>query len=246
MFELCENSRPVADPEPGCSPWIFGYGSLVWRPAFPFAERRRARLQGWSRRFWQGSTDHRGVPGAPGRVVTLVEEAGATCWGVAYRVAEPDRDAVLAGLDHREQGGYERRVVEAWLDEDDDDDGGAAAGGVARVPALLYVATASNPEYLGPAPLEQIAGEVRRSHGPSGGNLDYVLALHRALAELGVEDAHVCALAAALGAERCGACPVPERTGVAALRAPLGSSPPAAPEATPAPGSRGRTRGRSR
>jgi len=67
--------------------WIFGYGSLVWRPSFPHRERRPAILSGFARRFWQGSTDHRGVPGAPGRVVTLVAEAGAECWGMVYAVA---------------------------------------------------------------------------------------------------------------------------------------------------------------
>ncbi len=74
------------------SVWIFGCGSLVWRPAFPYARRRRACVRGWARRFWQDSTDHRGTPDAPGRVVTLVPELDATCWGIAYRVEAENRN----------------------------------------------------------------------------------------------------------------------------------------------------------
>jgi cation transport protein ChaC len=168
-----------ADPDPL---WVFGYGSLVWRPAFPYADRQPAFLAGWARRFWQGSTDHRGVPGAPGRVVTLVGDAAEACWGVAYRVAPGDRRRVLAQLDHREKGGYERLAVELGLRT------GRAVSG------LTYLATARNPNYLGPAPLEQIAEQVRRSAGPSGPNHEYVTRLADALRSLGASDDHVFSL----------------------------------------------------
>jgi len=168
--------------------WIFGYGSLVWRPAFPFAELRPARLPGWSRRFWQGSTDHRGIPGAPGRVVTLVPDPSSECWGVAYRVHSVDGDQVLAQLDHREKGGYDRLEVDLHGRTE------------ASFRGVTYLATPENPNYLGPAPLAEIAVQVRRSRGPSGANLEYVTRLAEALRELEAVDDHVFALAALLEA----------------------------------------------
>jgi glutathione-specific gamma-glutamylcyclotransferase len=167
--------------------WVFGYGSLVWRPAFEFEARAPGWIEGWTRRFWQGSIDHRGVPGAPGRVVTLVPEAGARCWGVAYRIATADADDVLAKLDHREQGGYDRHRVDVHTPD---------TGKIAD--ALVYVATEHNPNYLGPAELEAIADQIRRSTGPSGPNPEYVLRLAEALSTLGAEDDHVFSLAALL------------------------------------------------
>ncbi|MFO7563013.1 MAG: gamma-glutamylcyclotransferase [Enhygromyxa sp.] len=172
--------------------WIFGYGSLVWRPAFAHAERRFGFVRGVSRRFWQGSTDHRGVPGAPGRVATLIS-AGAheRCWGTVYRVAPGREQEVLAGLDLREQGGYERRRVEVFLSGPR---GGRRSGGsIAEV--LVYLATPDNPNWLGDAPLAEIAAQVRRSVGPSGPNVEYVLRLADALAGMGATDEHVEALA---------------------------------------------------
>ncbi len=163
--------------------WLFGYGSLIWRPSFAFAERRRATLAGWARRFWQGSTDHRGVPGQPGRVVTLVEEAGERCVGVAYRVAAAEAKRVVAELDHRERGGYQRASLALALH-----------GPEAASEGEVWVARRDNPNYLGPAPLDAIAAQVRGAHGPSGANLEYVLQLAEALRGLGAEDAHVFAL----------------------------------------------------
>jgi cation transport regulator ChaC len=160
------------------TPWIFGYGSLIWRPSFAHAERRIATLRGWSRRFWQGSTDHRGVPGAPGRVVTLVETPGNDCRGVAYRVDGALLDAVLEELDRRERGGYDR----VWIPLEIEDK---------PVDGVVYVATPANRNYLGPAPLAQIAAQIARSRGPSGPNPEYVVQLARALRELGADDPHV-------------------------------------------------------
>ncbi len=165
------------------SGWIFGYGSLVWRPAFEHSQRRAAVLRGWARRFWQGSTDHRGVPGAPGRVVTLIEAPGEICHGVAYQVTPTVRDAVLSELDHRERGGYERLRLRVRLDDG------------ATPEALVYVATEQNPNYLGPAPLDAIAAQVVAARGPSGPNPEYVLRLAEALREQGADDPHVFALA---------------------------------------------------
>jgi cation transport regulator ChaC len=160
--------------------WIFGYGSLVWRPAFPFEERQPAFIRGFVRRFWQGSTDHRGVPGAPGRVVTLIPRDGATTWGTAYRLADEHREEVMAKLDHREKGGYSHHRTMIF-----------ARDGSVLEEALVYVATDANPNWLGEAPLEAIAEQVRGSTGPSGDNVEYVVELARALRDMGADDPHV-------------------------------------------------------
>ena len=174
--------------------WVFGYGSLVWRPSFAHGVRRPAWICGFRRRFWQGSTDHRGVPGAPGRVVTLVRDPAAErCWGMAYHVDDADVDDVLALLDHREKGGYDR--VRAELHFSDSGDSSERE----RCAGLLYLATPHNPNYLGPASLEAIAGQVLTSSGPSGQNLEYVMRLAQALREvcpeLDPEDEEALALA---------------------------------------------------
>jgi cation transport protein ChaC len=159
--------------------WIFGYGSLVWRPEFLHSARRPAWIAGFRRVFWQGSTDHRGVPGAPGRVVTLTRDAQAKprtpCWGMAYHVEAEHVSDVLAGLDHREKGGYERIEIELHF---------ADASESSPTNGLLYIASESNPNYLGPAPADEIARQVLASSGPSGENQEYVLRLAEALLEI--------------------------------------------------------------
>lgn len=157
--------------------WVFGYGSLVWRPAFDHAERVAGFIEGFARRFWQASPDHRGVPEAPGRVVTLVSEPGARCHGVAYRLPPSQEEEILAALDHREQNGYARHRVRVH-----------AATGRMIDGAIVWIATKDNPSFVGPESVPAIAAVVRTAVGPSGSNREYVQRLAEALAAISGPD----------------------------------------------------------
>jgi cation transport regulator ChaC len=100
---------------------------------------------------------------------------------MAYRLEPEGFEPVLAALDRRERGGYERHQVVLDFPQDRG----------RRELGLVYVATPANPNYLGPRALDEIAQQVRTARGPSGPNLDYVLRLAEALREMGAEDAHV-------------------------------------------------------
>ena len=155
--------------------WLFGYGSLIYLVDFPYLESKPASIEGWSRRFWQGSHDHRGTIESPGRVVTLIEQPGEICGGLAFRVEA----AVFAQLDEREKNGYLRVTTEMTFD-----DGSNASG-------LTYLASADNEAYLGEASEYEIAKHICGARGPSGTNSDYLLELAVALRELGLQDDHV-------------------------------------------------------
>jgi len=174
-IELNKQRQPLDHLE---SLWLFGYGSLIYKADFPFIERRPAAIEGWQRRFWQGSHDHRGTPEAPGRVATLIEQPQARCAGMAYHVT-PD---VFEHLDHREKNGYLRVTTPMHFLDD-------------RTPitteGIVYIAGPDNDAYLGPASEYDIARHVAVSHGPSGPNSEYVLKLAEALQALDEHDAHV-------------------------------------------------------
>ena len=156
--------------------WVFGYGSIIWHTDFSYLDAKKAHIRGWERKFWQGSHDHRGTIDSPGRVVTLIANAGAKCTGRAYLV-EPD---IFKHLDYREKNGYKRHNIEITFAPGDSTEG------------VVYIASKENPAFLGPASAHDIAQQIYQSRGPSGSNTEYFLELAGALRDLGCFDRHVC------------------------------------------------------
>lgn len=161
--------------------WLFGYGSLIFKVDFPVQDCRPAYIHNWSRRFWQGSHDHRGTLDAPGRVATLIREPGACCVGMAYMITP----AVFDHLDMREKNGYLRFSTPLTFTD------GRAPD---QAEGLVYIATEDNAAFLCPAPEADIARHIAGAQGPSGPNRDYLLNLADALRALNAEDPHVFAI----------------------------------------------------
>lgn len=171
--------------------WIFGYGSLVWKPDFKYRRSKVGYIQGYKRRFWHGDNFHRGNDELPGRVVTLIEDDDASTWGVAFEVTGPQVEESLKYLNVREAvcGGYVTKMVDFYAEGESQP----------PVQALLYIATTDNPLYLGPASAELIGCQIAMSRGKTGHNLEYLLRLAEFMRRScpHVEDSHLFSIEAA-------------------------------------------------
>jgi glutathione-specific gamma-glutamylcyclotransferase len=168
--------------------WVFGYGSLMWRPGFDHLERRPARLFGAHRALCVFSHVHRGTPEKPGLVLGL--DYGGSCHGIAFRIEAKKREATVAYLREREQVTkvYRETTRPVILFEKPEAD----------VRALCYLVDRSHAQYAGALTREQQLELVRQGHGRSGVNRDYVLATVKELEALGIRDATLEWLAARL------------------------------------------------
>ena len=175
---------PLTDPSAG-DLWVFGYGSLMWRPGFDYVERIDARLIGAHRALCVYSFVHRGTPERPGLVLGL--DRGGACRGIAFRVAAAKRAETVAYLRSREQVTmvYREFVRPVRLKINPE----------RVVPALCYMVDRSHPQYAGRLTLEQQVHHVRQGHGQSGNNRDYVIATVGALEELGYRETELHLLA---------------------------------------------------
>ena len=168
--------------------WVFGYGSLIWKPGFAFLEQKPARLIGEHRSLCIYSMVHRGTPEKPGLVLGL--DRGGACQGMAFRVAKDERKDVVAYLRSREQinGVYREVMRSVWLKDDARD----------RVQAMAYVVDRGHTQYAGRLPIEEQLRLVRQGHGRAGPNAEYVISTVAALEAQGVRDVLLHQLAALL------------------------------------------------
>lgn len=145
--------------------WVFGYGSLMWRPGFPYTRALHARLVGHARAFCIYSIHYRGNLERPGLVLGL--DQGGTCEGMAFQVAPKHAHDVLTYLREREQvtGVYREAHVPIELMD----------GSGREVMALTYLAEPAHPGYAGHLPLPRQARIIRGAHGDAGTNLEYVV-----------------------------------------------------------------------
>jgi cation transport protein ChaC len=158
--------------------WVFGYGSLIWRPGFEFVERIPANTVGLHRSLCVYSFDHRGTPERPGLVLGL--DFGGACRGIAYRVVAKHRLRTLAYLREREQttAVYREMLRGVWLEGQPD----------RRVDALCYVVDRGHAQYAGHLNLDRQLHIVRQAHGRCGANRDYVIETVKALEALKIID----------------------------------------------------------
>jgi glutathione-specific gamma-glutamylcyclotransferase len=165
--------------------WVFGYGSLMWRPDFAHLDRIPARLIGLHRALCVFSFVHRGTPERPGLVLGL--DRGGMCRGIAYRIAAATRDDTVNYLRSREQvtSVYIETMRQIELEYKTR----------RRVRALVFTVDRSHVQYAGRLTLAESLHYVRQGHGKSGADRDYVLETVRALEALGYRESDLHRLA---------------------------------------------------
>ncbi|NBB48260.1 gamma-glutamylcyclotransferase [Rhizobium sp. CRIBSB] len=170
--------------------WVFGYGSLMWNPGFPYEERVLAHLGGYRRALCVRSYVHRGTEQRPGLVLGL--DRGGSCKGVAFRVAPSDWQATVDYLRERElvTSVYLERHVRARLSDGRD------------VRALTYVIDRAHSQYAGAVTVEEAACIVGGAVGRSGPNPVYVANTVAHMRELGIRDHWLESVASAISADR--------------------------------------------
>jgi cation transport protein ChaC len=155
--------------------WVFGYGSLVWRPEFDFTEQRVALSHGYHRALCLWSRVNRGTPERPGLVFGL--DVGGSCRGMAFRIPAGDVLDTMQALWRREMpsGAY----IPKWL---------SCRTRQGMIQALAFVMNRNTDAYVRDLSRPQVVEIVRGAHGCYGPCVEYVLETARALRLTGIHD----------------------------------------------------------
>ena len=181
--ELAESRARVLDSHPdGEDLWLYGYGSLIWNPAFHFSERALATINGYHRRFCLWTHLGRGSPECPGLMLGL--DRGGSCKGVAFRLTPAQIAEELPLVWRREMVTAAYRPH--WLN-------GRVADRPARI--LAFTINREHDRYGGGLGMEDIARAIARAEGPLGRCSEYLFNTFEHLRELGIDDRgldHLC------------------------------------------------------
>ncbi len=161
--------------------WVFGYGSLTWKPGFAFIEKQPALMRGVHRSLCIYSVHHRGTYETPGLVLGL--DHGGSCWGTAYRVEATLQRQVIAYLRKREQ--VTMVYKEAWRPMF------LAQDRHTPVEAICYVVDRGHDQYAGRLSISEQARLVRQGMGVAGPNPEYVENTVLHFNEIGIKDAQL-------------------------------------------------------
>ena len=155
--------------------WVFGYGSLIWRPDFDFAERRAAHVHGWHRALKMWSTINRGTPQVPGLVFGML--SGGSCQGMVFRIPRNAGDEVMRKLWQREMPNavYDPK----WL---------ACKTPQGTVKALAFTLSRQSPHHTGELAPDEYRRIFSEAQGIYGTTFDYARATFDELQRLGIDD----------------------------------------------------------
>jgi len=171
--------------------WVFGYGSLMWRPGFSYLSKHVGKLYGYHRALCIYSYVHRGTPEKPGLVFGL--DRGGSCTGIAFEVDGRLHDEVMAYLRAREQvtSVYQESHHHITLNDG------------RRISAVAYTVDRNHEQYAGVLSDEKRFQLVKHGVGQSGKNPDYILSTYAHLKELGLNDAPLARLVKHLHDDPC-------------------------------------------
>lgn len=167
--------RVVAEAPARDAVWVFGYGSLIWNPAFHWCEKRRGIVDGYHRSFCMWTKLGRGTEENPGLMLGL--EPGGTCNGLAYRIAEDQVETELDIVFRRELLSY--AYIPTWVDVKCDD---------GDVRAITFVMDQTHERHVKDIDEDTMVRHLATAIGPLGPNCEYLYDLVEHLELLAYED----------------------------------------------------------